>query len=243
MPKEHFDEQTAGGVAASVAASAAGTTVGLVVAGPAGAAAGGLAAPALQALINFLGLRFERARHQAERVLADAAARNGISEDDLIGMAEQSSQKTELTAEVVNAAARATTEQKLRALATALARGVQGDDNIAAQERVKVAALADLEPLHIAVMTCLLSRPPHYDSEEKWQEVMREPPNGAYGWLPDEVVEKLPETAPVIDAILAALNRSGLVFDTAIGTVGYKARYAATGFGRQCLDWLQANYE
>ena len=241
MPEEHFDEQTAGGVAASVAASAVGATAGLIMAGPAGAATGTLAAPVLQALINFLGLRFERARHKAVRVLADAAAQNGVSEDQLIGMAEGSSQKTELAAEVINAAARSTTEQKLKALAMALARGVQGDDNIAAQERITVAALADLEPLHISVMTCLLSQPPTFSSEEEWQEMMRNPPDGAYGWLPGEMVDKLPETAPVIDAVFAALDRHGLVIDTAIGTIGYKARYAVTGFGRRCLNWLKAN--
>jgi hypothetical protein len=189
----------------------------------------------LEALINFLGLRFERARHKAVRVLADAAAQNGVSEHELIDMAERSSQKTELAAEVVNAAARATTEQKLRALAMALARGVQGDDNIAAQERITVAALSDLEPLDIAVITCLISRPPSYDSEEKWQEVICNAPNGAYGWLPGEVVEELPETAPVIDAIFAALDRHGLVVDTALGTLDYKARYAVTSFGRRCM--------
>jgi hypothetical protein len=47
---------------------------------------------------------------KAARVLADAAAQNGISEDQLIDMAARSSQKTELAAEVVNAAARSTTQ-------------------------------------------------------------------------------------------------------------------------------------
>lgn len=241
VPEDHFDEQTAGGVAASVAASAVGATAGFIVAGPTGAAAATVTAPVLQALINFVGLRFERARQKAARVVTDAAAQNGVSEDQLISEAEHSSQKTELAAEVIYAATRATTEQKLKALAMALARGVQGDDNIAAQERITVAALADLEPLHIAVMTCLLTQPPSSSSEEKWQEVLRNPPDGAYGWLPSEVVEKLPETEPVIDAIFAALDRHGLVIDTAIGTLGYKARYVATSFGRRCLDWLEAN--
>lgn len=197
MADEHFDEQTPGGLAASLVASAAGATIGLVVAGPtAAAAAGVIAPPVLQSLINFLGLRFERARHKAARVLTDAAAQNKVTEDKLVETAERSPQKTELLTEAVNAAARSTTDQKLKALASAVARGVAGDDNTAAQERITVAALADIEPLHIAVMNCLLLRPPMYRSEEQWQEAMRNPRRGAYGWLPEEVAEKLPETAP-----------------------------------------------
>jgi hypothetical protein len=187
--------------------------------------------PVIQALLNFLGSRFERARERAARVLADAAAENGVSEDQLIDMAERSLQKTELAAEALSAAARATTEQKLKAFAGTFARGVRGDDYIAARERLMVAALADLEPLHIDVMSCLLSRPPMYRSEEDWRVAMSDRPAGAYGWLPDEVVQRLPETGPVIDGVFAALVRHGLVVDTAIGTVSYKARYAATEFG------------
>lgn len=239
MPEEHFDEPTVGGVAASVVASAAGAATGLLVAGPMGATARAMTGPALQALINLLGLRFERARQKAARVLADAAAQSGVSEDQLIDMAERSPQKTELASEVVNSAARSTTEQKLKALASALARGIQGDDNTAARERLTVAALADLEPLHIAVLTCLLSQPPMYGSEEDWQEAMRNRPKGAYGWLPREVSERFPEIGPVIHAIFAALERHGLVTDTAIGTLGYQARYAVTEFGSRCLGWLK----
>jgi hypothetical protein len=194
----------------------------------------------LEALINFLGLRFERARRKATRVVADAAAQGGVSEDQLIEMAEQSSQKTELAVEAINAATRATTEQKLRALASSLARGVQGDDNAAAQERITVAALTDLEPLHVAVLKCLVSRPPMYSSEEEWRKVAHNPPSGAYGWLPGEVAEQLPEVTLIIDAVFASLNRHGLVIDTAIGTVSYKARYAVTDFGHRCLEWLEA---
>lgn len=239
VPEEHFDQQTVGGVAASVVASAAGMAAGLALAGPPGAAAGAVTAPALQALINYLGLRFERARHKAARVLTDAADQNHVSEDELIDQAERSPQKTELVAEVVNAAARATTEQKLSALASSLARGVAGDDYAAARERLIVAALADLEPIHLAVMSCLRSRPPMYGSDEDWRKAMSERPAGAYGWLPAEVMGRLPEAAPVIDAVFAALQRHGLVIDTAIGTVSYQERYVVTDFGLRCLHWLE----
>ena len=236
--QEHFDNQTVGGVAAGLVASSAGIATGLMVAGPAGAAAGAVTVPAAQALLNFLGLRFERSRHKAARVLSDAAAENGTTEDKLIDEANSSSQKSELVAEVVNAAARSTTEQKLKALASALARGVEGDDNVAARERLIVAALADLEPLHIGVMKCLLSRPPMYSSEEDWQRSMLNRPEDAHGWLPSEVTENLPEAGPVIGVIIAALERHHLVVDTAIGTVSYEARYMITDFGLQCLRWL-----
>lgn len=235
VPEEHFDKPTSGGVIAAVAAS----TAGLLVAGSAGPTAGALTLPVMQALLNFLGSRVEHAREKAARVLADAAAENGVGEDQLIDMAESSSQKVELAAEVLNAAARATTEQKLKALAGAFARGVRGDDYIAARERLMVAALADLEPLHVDVMSCLLSRPPMYRSEEDWRGAMSNRPAGAYGWLPGEVIERLPEVSPVIDGVFAALVRHGLVVDTAIGTVGYKARYAVTEFGLWCLGWLE----
>lgn len=242
MEEEHFDEQTVGGVAASVVASTAGAAAGLVFAGPPGAAAGALAAPALQALINYLGLRFERARHKAARVLVDAAAHNEVSEDELIDVAARSQQKTELVADVVNAAARATSEQKLDALASALARGIAGDDYAAARERLIVAALAELEPVHLAVMACLRSQPPTYLSQQEWREAMRNRPDGAYGWLSTEVVKELPEAASVIEVILATLQRHGLIVDTAIGTIGYKARYAVTDFGLNCLGWLNVQH-
>lgn len=242
VEQEHFDQQTVGGVAASLVAGTAGMTAGLLIAGPAGAAAGAVTAPAAQALINFLGLRFERGRHKAARVLADAAAQNGTTEVRLIDQASHSSQKSELAAEVVNAAARSTTERKLKALASALARGVAGSDNIAARERLVVAALADLEPLHIAVMKCLLSRPPMYSSEEDWQQVMLNRPEGAHGWLSGEVTERLPEAGPVIGVVFATLERHYLVIDTAIGTVSYKARYTVTDFGLQCLGWLREHH-
>ena len=235
MPREHFDKPTPGGVIAAAAAGAAG----LLVAGSAGPEAGAVAVPAVQALLNFIGWRVERARENAARVLADAAAHSGVSEDQLIAMAESSSQKAQLAAEVLEAAARATAEQKLRALAEAFARGVKGDDFIAARERLLVAALADMEPLHMAVMRCLLSRPAMYSSEADWRRVMSDRPGGAYGWLTGELREKIPEIAPVIDGVLAALIRHGLVVDTAIGTVGYQARYAVTEFGLWCLGWLE----
>jgi hypothetical protein len=177
VPEEHFDKPTSGGVVAAVAA----TTAGLLVSGSAGPTAGALTVPAVQTLINFLGFRIERAREKAARVLTEAATENGVSEDQLIDMAESSPQKTELAAEVLSAAARATTEQKLRALAGAFARGLRGDDYIAARERLMVAALADLEPLHVDVMNCLLSRPPMYRSEEEWRAAMSNRPPGAYG--------------------------------------------------------------
>jgi hypothetical protein len=239
VPKEHFDQQTAGGVAASVVASAAGMAAGLAIAGPPGAAAGAMTGPAAQALINYLGLRFERSRHKAARVLADAAAQNEVSEDELIELADRSPQKIELLAEVASAAARATTERKLNALAASLARGIAGDDLVAGSERLMVAAIADLEPIHLAVMLRLLSRPPMFDSDEEWRKALSEPPSRAYGWLPTEVTRALPEIGSVIEAIFASLQRNGLVVDKAIGTLDYQARYVLSDFGLRCLERLE----
>lgn len=241
VPEEYFDQPTVGGVAASVVATAAGMATGLAVAGPPGVAAGALTVPALQALINYLGSRYERARQKAACVLTDAATQSEVTEDELIEMAERSPQKTELVAEVVNAAARATTDQKLRVLASSLSRGITGDDYAAARERLVVTAMADLEPMHLAVMTCLRSRPPTYSTEEDWREAMRNRPDGAYGWLIPEVIECLPDAGPVIEAVFAALQRHGLIIDTAIGTIGYKVRYAITDFGLRCLGWLEVH--
>jgi hypothetical protein len=243
VPDEHFDEPTPGGVAASVVASAAGAATGMVFAGPPGAMAGAALAPALQALINYLGSRFERARRKAARVLAEAAARNEVTEDELIEVAERSSQKTELVAEAVLAAARATTEEKLDALAISLADGIAGDDYAAAQERLVVEALSDLEPIHIDVMTCLVTKPPMYESDDEWREAMRDRPRGAYGWLPSEVTIEIQQAAPVIEPILATLERHGLVLDTAVGTLGYRARYAVSDFGVRCLDLLMRRHD
>lgn len=236
---EHFDQQTAGGVAASLTAGAAGAAAGLLLAGPAGMTAGALTGPAVQALINYAGLRFERARQKAARALVQAADESGVSEDQFLDMAESSAQKSELAVEALNAAACATTEQKLRALASALSRGVGGDDNQAAKERMVVAALADLEPLHVAVLSCLNSPPPEYPTEEGRPPTMFNRPGGAFGWTPGEVIMTMPEAVHVGDAIFATLQRHGLVVDTAIGTLDYSARYALTEFGVSCLRWLE----
>jgi hypothetical protein len=195
--------------------------------------------PATQALINYLGLRVERSRHKAARVLADAAAQNEMSEDELIELADRSPQKIELLAEVATAAARATTERKLKALAASLSRGIAGDDLAAGRERLVVAAVADLEPIHLAVMTRLLLRPPMFDSDVEWRKALSEPPSRAYGWLRAEVAGALPEIGSVIEAIFATLQRNGLVVDTAIGTIDYRARYVLTDFGLRCLECLE----
>lgn len=78
-----------------------------------------------------------------------------------------------------------------------------------------------------------------YQTDADWHKAMRERPGNAHGWLPAEVAEKLPDTAPVIDAIFAALQRHGLITDTAIGTFDYQPRYAITDFGLRCLTCLQ----
>jgi hypothetical protein len=180
-----------------------------------------------------------RSRHKAARVLGNAAAQNDVSEDELIELADRSMQKIELLAEVATAAARATTERKLNALAVSLARGIAGDDLVAGSERLMVAAIADLEPIHLAVMTCLLSRPPTFGTDEEWRKALSEPPSRACGWLPAEVAGALPEVGSVIEAIFASLQRNGLVVDTAIGTLDYQARYVLTDCGLRCLERLE----
>jgi hypothetical protein len=139
--------------------------------------------------------------------------------------------RLELFTRVVHAAAHSNLEVKITALGLVLAQGL--DDEGDFDEAFALAgALADIEGPHILVLEKIdrLPIPP--------VEIRRDPTDEPIGWESSDVAKALPEVAAVVDNVVAALSRHGLIRDRGRanypGTVG-PAIWNITDLGRRCL--------
>jgi len=130
---------------------------------------------------------------------------------------------------VLNAASSALLDGKARRLARLLADGLTAPDT-AAIVRLHAAVLADLEAPHLIVMRQLTQDGPS-------------PEFGKQGWLRSDLNPAVPELGVTLDAVLATLERHGLVGDMTEGMVFSGAfggtRFKLTALGRTTLSDLQ----
>ena len=58
-------------------------------------------------------------------------------------------------------------------------------------------------------------------------------------WLRSEIVAEDPGLPTTVDSLLGRLASLGMARDSALGTVGYQARWALTEFGTVCARYMQ----
>lgn len=131
-----------------------------------------------------------------------------MSPDELAGVATGDPTRLLLAGEVIEAAMRTVLDEKLAALADALANGVTATGAGALdREFVFVRALSDVEAGHLRVLDKMVT-------EDVWGHPARPrafPMASLPGWELRELREKLVDVADLIPAVLATLERHALV--------------------------------
>lgn len=230
-------------------AGAAGALIGAAIAGTEGAVVGGFSAPALEHAVKWIGDRWRRqSLTSGTQVLADAATAAGQQPDELAQRLAEDPKRLQLAGLTLAAATMTTDQDKLRALARALAAGAN-DDALVDPEMLAVAALTDMEAPHVKVLQHLADGAPR-------------DPVGGRAWHRSVTVKHLPfalpEMASVIGPVLSTLLRHALIEEESDlakaldkrdqdrerrRSSTWKApavKVRVTDFGQHCLDLLQA---
>jgi hypothetical protein len=195
-------------VAVDVVAAAASTGVGALFGGTPGAMAGAAMQPLLARALQRAGAEIGILRRQsAAKVLDDASRRLGRSPDDVVELATRSPQSAQLLAEALFAAARTVNEQKIRALARALANGLRDDEARPDEEQLVVAALGEVEAPHIKVLTHL---GPERARTRTQATGLRSRTMTTRGRRPTSLAEECRLSRASVRAVLSVLERAGM---------------------------------
>jgi hypothetical protein len=170
----------------------------------AGAAIEPLLARALQRAGAEIGIS---RRQSAAKVLDDASRRLGRSPDDVVELATRSPHSAQLLAEALFAAARTINEQKIRALARALANGLRDDEARPDEEQLVVAALGEVEAPHIKVLTHL---GPERARTRTQTTGLRSRLATTCGQRPTSLAEECRLSRASVRAVLSVLERAGM---------------------------------
>lgn len=185
-----------------------------------------------------------RLRKVAE-VLHIGSERSGLDPDSLVDRVGRDDTGDLLLTETLEAAVRTAHEAKIAALGQVLANAASDGARVD-EERIVVAALAQLEAPHIQVLAVIAQLPPIV--------VMQGQPVSRRGWTRTSIGNHLPGHIDVLDPVLAVLSSTGLVAQVDLGqqpasVLGPRPRgpmsasdsiWALTGFGQLCLERLQA---
>lgn len=195
-------------MAVDVVAAAATTGVGALLGGTPGAMAGAAMEPLLARALQRAGAEIGILRRQsAAKVLNDASSRLGRSPDDVVELATRSPQSAQLLAEALFAAARTINEQKIRALAQALANGLRDDEARPDEEQLVVAALGEVEAPHIKVLTHL---GPERARTRTQATALRSRTTTTLGRRPASLAEECRLSRATVRAVLSVLERAGM---------------------------------
>ncbi|MGY2079955.1 hypothetical protein [Modestobacter sp. SYSU DS0657] len=141
------------------------------------------------------------------QVLDDASRRLGRSPNDVVELATRSPQSAQLLAEALFAAARTVNEQKIRALARALANGLRDDVARPDEEQLVVAALGEVEAPHIKVLTHL---GPERARTRTQATGLRSRITTTRGRRPMSLAEESRLSRASVRAVLSVLERAGM---------------------------------
>lgn len=173
--------------------------MGQLVAGADGAVLGAAIGPPLGQLVSFMRERLLPVRQQSvAQMLRTVEDRAGLAMEDFLRSIRDDPLRLLLLADAVDAASRSVLETKIDALAATLVAGALADDDAAVHaESLVLAALADVETPHVAVLSAMLTK-------------------GRYGihgrsWSTKGLAEELPQYRRVMSPVLATLARHGLV--------------------------------
>jgi len=194
--------------AVEVVAATAGTGVGALLGGTPGAMVGAAMQPLLARALQRAGAEIGLLRRQsAAQVLDDASRRLGRRPDDVVELATRSPQSAQLLAEALFAAARTVNEQKVRALARALANGLRDDEARPDEEQLVVAALGEVEAPHIKVLTHL---GPERARTRTQATALRSRTTTVRGRRPASLAEECRLSQATVRAVLSVLERAGM---------------------------------
>jgi len=179
-------------------------------------------------------------RARASSVWQVACGESGLEPDDLVARLARDQPTLSLAAEAVEAGMRTAVPEKIVALGRVLAQAALDDAKVDA-ERLVVAALAALEAPHIRLLHLLAEAPP--------VRIMQGHEARSLGWRGDEIADRLPGLAEVLDPLVATLTGTALIENvgtvTAPGTITAppsshqtQPLWTATHCGRLCLQRL-----
>jgi len=170
---------------------------------------------------------------RGQRVVDETASVIG-SEAEVVRLAISNDQRLELTMHVLEAAARTTRDDKLRALGRVLANGLMNDK--VDEAGFLTAALTAMEAPHIQVL---------HQLQQFAADVQIDPaPNtDSPGWTEKRAMESMPQHSLVMPAILNTLNAHGLLANVGQGTFGNIEDgpcWVTSPLGNKLLELLRA---
>jgi hypothetical protein len=195
-------------IAAEVSGKAVAAVVGAAVGGPLGAVAAVGLEPLLEHFIAETWREIGTLRQQSVGVMVqDAAERLDISPDDLVTRALRSGDRTQLLADAMFQSAQTFNQQKIKALARAVANGLRDDEARPDEEMLIVDALANVEAAHIKVLLTLPGRRsrPHVSSASVRQRI-----TSTRGATLPTLAEAAGMTRESAEHVLAELVRTGM---------------------------------
>jgi hypothetical protein len=199
-------------------------------ANPVGATLVGGSAPVLKYLKQLWTRAGERRGDRAARSLEHAADLLDAGLDILVERAAGHDARLELLAQVLEAAARTSMEDKIQALGQILADGLRNDNHLD-EARLLASMVNDLEAPHVVVLKLIAEQP--VPPESMWSN-----PGGPRGWERIHLALALPDYNGFLDGVLAALVRHGALRTLGDGTWDGMANNDAHGIttlGTRCL--------
>lgn len=227
-----MSDETKGFVALRVATGLAAAAAG--VHSPVGALVGAAGKEVVDALFGTI----TRHRERAIRLIEISVQESGAAVDRFAETMEDSPELLALLAATVQAAMETPLEEKVYALGGCLGRAVADEAKVDA-EMLRVRGLARIDNAEVKLMA-LLSEVPGWIPKEHGEAGE---PRRWRGWRREDILQRLPGFAGVLDASLARLIAEGLALNAGRGTwanaEGHE-QWALTDFGLDCLRLLEA---
>ncbi|MFY1651571.1 hypothetical protein ACN27J_11850 [Solwaraspora sp. WMMB762] len=202
--------------------------LGLAIAGPAGA----LIAGAIKPVVELVSIRERRGLRNAE-ILAEVAMEvTGLSAEEFTAWASARDDRTMLFTSAVQAAYSSMAKNKVDALSRVL-RNTLGDDDKLDLAIVIVAALEDLEPAHVRVLSAMVNDDPVRLTSERFVDD---------AWPLSGLKVRFPSFAAGLAPIMAGLERHGIVNGGGLAATAPDGSsdpvWSVTEFGKICFEYL-----
>lgn len=201
------------------AAAALGAAAGGVIAGPVGVIAGAALGPMLEPLVQGAWAEISASARQRQTDVLFSAIHAGVPIEEMEERINASERTKLLTGLALSAAGRTAWEDKVRTLGRSLAAGLLAEDNVKIDtEQMIIAAIADIEAPHLAMLELLVAYIPSFSSLtilEVPKTSQRAGPDGDWGvagrnFRPSAFDSFRPNLAPLAPSLLGTLQRHGL---------------------------------
>jgi hypothetical protein len=201
--------------------SAMGALIGTGIAGPFGSVIGAALGAKLKRWVMGVGAELSKSVRKRQTDVLFWAIREGIPVDEMEARINASKRTELLTGVALDAAARTAWEDKVRTLGRSLAAGLLADDDATIDtEQMIIAAIADMEAPHLAMLDLLVRWMPLRSRVGSGVTALDIPAYSLeYGpwrvrdraWSHDQITYIRPRLAPIVPTLLGTLQRHGLV--------------------------------